>query len=170
MKKWSLHTFACIVNAVCVISFLAMIIYFTANEPGSISTSDIPFFLLFLLSFAIYLLADYWGIKLVKRYKENDKFSFTEGRIISAILFFHCIVQSVAGYLAITILYRFLTIPSYFTKGQETPFTILSLCVIFGFFSGLVTFITTILLTKAIKKNHIAAKKEIENIGATDMN
>lgn len=168
MKKWSLHTFACIVNAASVITFLGIMIFLFANEPAGISLNEVPFLLLFLLCFAIYLLADYWGIKLVKRYKENDKLSFTEGRIISAILFFHCIVQVVAGYLAIIFLYRIITTSFNFMRVEETPFAILALCIIFGFFSGLITFITTILLTKAIKKNHIAARKEIENIGNTD--
>ena len=133
MKKWVLHSTCCVLNALAATAFLVVMTYSLFSDIDEITTNDIPLFALVLFCFFIYILVDYWGIKLYKIYKNKDRLSFTNNRIISAILFFNCIVQIGCGYLVTILLPKYLFNFKETIETGEDGFWVLGLLVIIVF-------------------------------------
>jgi Kef-type K+ transport system membrane component KefB len=161
MKKWILHTGACILNALATTTFLSIMLYETLGDLKGFESDGILYFILVLLVYFIYIIADYWGIKLFYRYKNKGTLSFSDRGKISAILFFHCIVQLITGYLVIKIL------PLLFSDATnpKDEGAFIRILLFTTFVTAVIIFITTILLMKAIKVNQLIIKKEIDDIG-----
>jgi len=167
MKKWSLHITACIVNMIAAGSIFFTILSFFFSERIRFQDRDILPLAIFTTAFLIYLTADIYGLKLLFRYKHSSTIPDKRNIAAPVILTFHFVAQSGTTFGVYTILSELLR-PGrrlFHLQKIELFLDIMLLCV---FISGIISFITTIQLLKAIKQEKNTLVQEIESIGAAN--
>ena len=165
MKKWTIHIIACSINALAVSGILLVLLHEMIFDTEDFMKDGLMALIIFILIYTVYILADYWGIKLVQRYDRKIPVSFTDKRVVTAILAFHCLVQVGAGFLIAEILNRFFSGVNDSFSSRINVYGLFDLLIIIVFVTGLIIFPSTIILFKAVKKNSMEMKNEIENIG-----
>jgi hypothetical protein len=168
MKKWWLHTFSCVCNAVTATIILIFFFYEIINDNAAFTFTDGLGVFVMLLGYSIYLISDVWGLKLYYRVINLDSVSFTDKGKVQVLLFFLALVQIFMGYVTYNIIRRLIL---DFPSGYESVnglWSILRYLILIVFFTAAMVFTGYIFLLRAINKNKRIIKEEIENIGKTD--
>jgi|GEM_PF-6033719 len=166
MKKWTLHKFACIVNAIAVTATLLIVVHDLIVLGFSVGDRGLFPLLILILCYLTYIFADYWGMKLFYRYDRGEEVSNKHYRIVYTILACLGLVELVSGVFIPEELRHLLIVIKYISQVHLTMYNFMDLLLIIVFITGLILFITTVLLLKAIKKGYPTVKSEIDEIGA----
>ena len=167
MKKWWLHTLACILNGIAVTIVLTAFFYIILTTDNPLDTTYAGT-LFFSIGYAIYIFSDIWGVKLYYRVKNTDSLSFTDKQAIRAILFFLGLVQLGMGYIAYFMLHRIVSDILAFQKGFFDFYNTVDFLILIIFTTASIVFIGYFFLLWSINKNEKIKKEEIKNIGEND--
>lgn len=168
MKKWWLHTLACILNGIVVTINLIIFLYFslTSNSDASAKYGTV---LISLAVYAIFITSDIWGLKLYYCVKNKEQLSLKDKQAIRPILFFLGTLLVVLGFglypLIPGILRGLKNFQTFiFDDATQITFSILTVSV-----TSVIVFIGYIFLLLKIKKINTIQKEEINNIGELDL-
>ena len=167
MKKWLLHTVACVCNGVTATIILLFFFYEIITDKAAFTFTDGLGSFVVLLGYTIYIISDTWGVKLYYRFKNSDSVSFTDHGKIHVILFFLVLLQIFMGYVSFFLIRRIIL---DFPDGYEINsfWDILGYLILIVFFTALIISFGYIFLLRAMKKNKKIIKEEIESIGKND--
>lgn len=122
-----------------------------------------------LLGYTVYIVSDIWGLKLYNCYKNLEQVSFTTNGKIHVILFFLTVVQLFTGYASFFIIRRLISNFPYSYKNIDSFWDLLGYFILIIFITSIIIFVGYIFLLKALKKNKLILKEEIEKIGNHDL-
>lgn len=165
MKKWTLQIIACSVNAMCITGVLLLFLHNVIVDTEDFMKDEFMPLIIFLLVYLIYMLADYWGIKLVNRYDKREPISLSNKRSIIAILVFHCVAQLGVGLLVSEIVRIFFAGVNNGLSSRMNFYGLMDLLIIMSFITGLIIFPSTIILLRAVRKKNLELKNEIDKLG-----
>lgn len=165
MKKWWLHTVSCVCNGLSATVVLIFFIYEIINTGSTFTFADGLGVFVVLLGYTVYIVSDIWGLKLYNRYKNLEQVSFTANGKIHVILFFLTVVQLFTGYASYFIIRKLISnFPPSF-KSIDSFWDILGYFILTIFFTSIIIFTGYIFILRALKKNKLILKEEIEKIG-----
>lgn len=165
MKKWWLHTIACVGNAVAATAILVLFFYDIFSTPFDFHSGDILLLLVILAGYGIYIISDIWGITLYYRHKNIGEISFTDKGKTQVLIVFLMLIQSFSGYISFAVIRRLMIyFPSLYEFGDLMD--IIGTLFVVTFLTSVIVIIGYILLFRAIKKNKNIISKEIDSIGS----
>ena len=167
MKKWWLHTIACVCNGAATTLILFFFFYQLINDNAAFTFTDGLGVFVILLGYTIYIIADIWGLKLYNRVRDLDSVSFTDEGKVQVLLFFLVLVQIFMGYVAYIIIRRIILDLPY-NESVDSIWSIVRFLILIVFFTATIVFTGYIFLLRTVNKNKKIINSEIESIGKTD--
>lgn len=165
MKTWWLHTAACIANGVTATSLLLLLLFDLFTHNSNFNGESVIVILIFLIGYSVYIISDFWGLKLYSFYKNLDSVSFTNAGKTHVILFFLILIQAFAGYASFYITLNTIKDLSEHTFNGTGKYLVGRFLILALFITGVIVFVGCILLLVAIKKNMKSIAKEVDIIG-----
>lgn len=164
MKKWWLHTISCVCNGVTATIILLFFFYDIITDNAAFTFTDGLGVFVILLGYTIYIISDSWGLKLYYRLKNSDSVSYTDYGKIHVLIFFLVLIQVFMGYVSFIVIRRMIW---DFPTGYEINnyWDILRYLFLIVFFTAMIVLLGYFFLLRAMNKNKIIIKTEIENIG-----
>lgn len=167
MKKWWLHTIACVCNGTATTLILFFFFYQLINDNAAFTFTDGLGVFVILLGYTIYIISDIWGLKLYNRVRDLDSVSFTDEGKVQVLLFFLVLVQIFMGYVAYIIIRRIILDLPY-NESVDSIWSIVRFLILIVFFTATIVFTGYIFLLRTVNKNKKIINSEIESIGKTD--
>ena len=167
MKKWWLHTIACVCNGAATTLILFFYFYQLINDNDAFTFTDGLGVFVILLGYTIYIISDIWGLKLYNRVRDLDSVSFTDEGKVQVLLFFLVLVQIFMGYVAYIIIRRIILDLPY-NESVDSIWSIVRFLILIVFFTATIVFTGYIFLLRTVNKNKKIINSEIESIGKTD--
>lgn len=168
MKKWWLHTIACVCNGIAATIILIFFFYEIIKDNAAFTFNDGLGVFVILLGYAIYIISDIGGLKLYNRVKNLDTVSFTGTGKIHVLLFFLVLVQIFMGFVSFILISDSL-LDLFYTESEDAIENIVRYLIVVIFLTGVIIFIGYISLLRAINKNKKIIAAEIESIGKQDL-
>ena len=167
MKKWWLHTIACVCNGAATTLILFFFFYQIINDNAAFTFTDGLGVFVILLGYTIYIISDIWGLKLYNRVRDLDSVSFTDEGKVQVLLFFLVLVQIFMGYVAYIII-RKIILDLPYNESVDSIWSIVRFLILIVFFTATIVFTGYIFLLRTVNKNKKIINSEIESIGKTD--